>query len=65
MSDVWEPVRHKIAERQHTRHKKAHHYILVRGSATGGDGGDASPPFLRVWGIIPPPIFRKIMGQIR
>ena len=29
-----------------------------------GDGGDASPPFLRVRGIIPP-IFRKIVGQIR
>ena len=39
--------------------------VVNRGSATGGgDGGDASPPFLRVRGIIPP-IFRKIVGQIR
>ena len=30
----------------------------------GGDGGDASPSILRVRGIIPP-IFRKIVGQIR
>ena len=37
---------------------------VPRGSAIGGDGGDASPPFLRVRGIIPP-IFRKIVDQIR
>ena len=36
-----------------------------RGSATGGGGqGGRVPPFLRVRGIIPP-IFRKIVGQIR
>ena len=38
--------------------------LRPRGSATGGDGGDASPPILRGRGIIPP-IFRKIVGQIR
>ena len=37
---------------------------LARGSATGGDGGGRVPPILRVRGIIPP-IFRKIVGQIR
>ena len=35
----------------------------TRGSATGGTGGRV-PPFLRVRGDNPP-IFRKIVGQIR
>ena len=34
-----------------------------RGSATGGDGG-TRPPIFESAGI-PPPIFRKIVGQIR
>ena len=43
-----------VPSRQHRLRAPLNAVLRGRGSATGGDGGDASPPILRVRGIIPP-----------
>ena len=37
----------------------------LQGLRHRGDGGTREPPIFESAGIIPPPIFRKIVGQIR